>query len=55
MAPATTSTAGTIVAHRHLKGGPTVRSDIAPGGILPAWDAGNWAPFHGWNKRARPD
>ena len=101
MAPATTSTAGTIAANRHLKGGPIVRSDIAPGGIFPdyelpdhenvprrlsessvedlrrdlravtseirpdwdlstpglrdAWDAGNWAPFHGWNKRVRPD
>ncbi|GAP54707.1 hypothetical protein AHiyo6_12720 [Arthrobacter sp. Hiyo6] len=38
MAPATTTTAGTIAPHRHLKGGPTVRSDIAPGGIFPDYE-----------------
>jgi peroxiredoxin len=38
MAPATTSTAGTIAAYRHLKGGPIVRSDVAPGGIFPDYE-----------------
>jgi hypothetical protein len=38
MAPATTSTAGTIAAYRHLKGGPISRSDVAPGGIFPDYE-----------------
>lgn len=39
-----------------------MRSDIVPGGTFPdhelpdhtneAWDAGDWSPFHGWDKRA---
>ena len=39
-----------------------MRPDIAPGGTFPdyelpdhaskAWDAGDFAPFHGWSKRA---
>jgi hypothetical protein len=29
--------------------------DLSTPGFRDAWDAGNWAPFHGWSKRARPD
>jgi peroxiredoxin len=29
--------------------------DLSTPGLRDAWDAGNWAPFHGWNKRVRPD
>ena len=29
--------------------------DLSTPGFRDAWYAGNWAPFHGWSKRARPD
>jgi peroxiredoxin len=29
--------------------------DLSTPGLREAWDAGSWAPFHGWNKRVRPD
>jgi peroxiredoxin len=36
-----------------LKPGLVIHSIYTPG-LREAWDAGNWAPFHGWSKRARP-
>jgi hypothetical protein len=26
--------------------------DLSTGGLREAWDAGDWSPFHGWDKRA---
>ncbi len=26
--------------------------DLSVRGLREAWDAGDWSPFHGWNRRA---
>jgi peroxiredoxin len=28
--------------------------DLSAPGLREAWDAGDWSPFHGWNKRTPP-
>lgn len=28
--------------------------DLSTPGLRDAWDAGDWSPFHGWNRRTPP-
>jgi peroxiredoxin len=33
---------------------PRPDRNLAAPGLREAWDAGDWSPFHGWDRRARP-